>query len=240
MKKVILIVVALMMVASGVAAVSAYEAHVVNVTAHVENALDTPAALVIGGSAAFPEEWVEGTITIEASTSFKNQSPARRTEIDYKVCAKPKPADTAPTHPPAPIFPATTPPAGPAHDYIWAGGFTYVSVDTGASWIHIGPAFDEVTPAGPFCPSPNVTGTVTSSTAGSLLVGMDMPVFTAYYVWQTDVPDKPRPPEADLVGPPDTTLPSGNADDPSVISALGLPGGDDYGLDLIIQVTDIR
>jgi predicted porin len=39
MKKAILILAALMLVASGVAAVSAYEAHVVNVRSHVENAI---------------------------------------------------------------------------------------------------------------------------------------------------------------------------------------------------------
>lgn len=221
MKKAILIISALVMVVSGVAAVSAYEAHTVNVTAHVENALDTPSDLIIGGSAAFPEEWLTGDITVTSSTSFKTQTPERRTEIDFKVCAQPKTV--------------LVPIEGDA--YIWAGGFTFVSTDydtdpLNATWVWIGPARDEVDPVpSPFCPTPNVTGTVGVATDETLTVGMDMPVFTGYYIPETDVLDKPRPNGA-VCG-------DAGIGDPCVVSA-GNPQGDDYGLDLIIQVTDIR
>jgi len=71
MKKVILIITAIVMVASGVAAVSAYEAHVVNVTAHVENAIKT--SLAAGETTAFgtvfPQEWHKAHVTVELSGS---------------------------------------------------------------------------------------------------------------------------------------------------------------------------
>jgi hypothetical protein len=78
LKKLILIVAALVMVASGVAAVSAYEAHVVNVTAKVENALmlrygqttDNVEPLHVAYGTVFPEEWAKIHFNVELSQSF--------------------------------------------------------------------------------------------------------------------------------------------------------------------------
>ena len=236
MKKIVLIASALLMVVSGVAAVSAYEAHTVNVTAHVENALETPTALIIGGSAAFPEEWLVGTIDIAASTSFKNQSPLRVTDITYKVCATPKTIDV----PGMPL----------GHKYVWAGGFTFVSSDydpadpPSATWTWIGPTADENPPTGTpaiVCPT-GFTGTVTNAVDGELTVGMDMPVFTDYVNSTTDVDDKPRPANADgdaNGGCPDRDADGSYTDDPCVIST-GVFNGEDFGLDIIIQVTNIQ
>jgi len=71
MKKVLLIGTAIVMVLSGVAAVSAYEAHVVNVTAHVENAIET--SLAVGETTefgtVFPQEWHKAHVTVELSLS---------------------------------------------------------------------------------------------------------------------------------------------------------------------------
>jgi hypothetical protein len=218
------------MVVSGVAAVSAFEAHTVNVTAHVENALDTPSPLVIGGVAAFPEEWLTGIITISASDSFKGQG--RVDTITYKVCATPK-TDNVPE------CPTCTPPVPAGHPYVWAGGFTFLSSDGGTNWTWIGPTADENPPTGTppiICPV-GFSGTVTDTTAGSLMVGMDMPVFSGSYNSDTDVDDKDRPPAADLC--PDKDGDGSVTDDPCVISG-GNPAGEDFGLDLIIQVTGIN
>lgn len=57
---------------SSVAAVSAFESHLVNVEAHVENALGTPAAFDF--DTVFPEEWLTHEIVVQTSTSFKDQS----------------------------------------------------------------------------------------------------------------------------------------------------------------------
>jgi hypothetical protein len=229
LRKIILIASALLMVVSGVAAVSAFEAHSVNVTAHVENALDTPSSLIIGGVAAFPEEWLTGNILIEASDSFKAQE--RVTKIDYKVCATPK-TDNVPE------CPTCTPPIPAGHPYVWAGGFTFLSSDGGTSWTWVGPTADENPPAGTppiVCPT-GFTGTVDKNAGGTLMVGMDMPVFSGYYIPETDVTDKDRPPAADLC--PDKDGDGSVTDDPCVISS-GTPTGEDFGLDLIIQVTAI-
>lgn len=70
MKRIILIFGALLMVVSGVAAVSAYEAHVVNVTAHVENAImtsTTDAGTEYG--TVFPQEWHKRHVTVGLSSS---------------------------------------------------------------------------------------------------------------------------------------------------------------------------
>ncbi len=55
MKKILLGLSALVMVLSGVAMVSAYEAHLINVTAHVENALEVDTTPIDFGT-VFPEE----------------------------------------------------------------------------------------------------------------------------------------------------------------------------------------
>jgi hypothetical protein len=70
MKKVILIITALVMMTSGVAAVSAYEAHIINVTAHVENALTVDSGGPdIDFGVMFPQEWQKVKKTISLSTS---------------------------------------------------------------------------------------------------------------------------------------------------------------------------
>ena len=57
MKKVVLGLAALVLIVSGVAAVSAYEAHIINVKAKVENALTVGVSRLNYGT-VFPEEFL--------------------------------------------------------------------------------------------------------------------------------------------------------------------------------------
>jgi hypothetical protein len=72
MKKVLLVLGALVIVLSGVAMVSAYEAHVINVTAHVENAIVLE-GVGIGPDyeydfgTVFPEEWLRKIFVVGVS-----------------------------------------------------------------------------------------------------------------------------------------------------------------------------
>jgi len=86
-KKIVLGLVAVVAVASGVAALSAYEAHVINVTAHIENALYVhPDALEFG--TVFPQEYIERQFTVELSSSFQLQD--RLDDVNYVIRQKPK------------------------------------------------------------------------------------------------------------------------------------------------------
>jgi len=86
-KKIILGLLAVVVVAGGVAGMSAYEAHVINVTAHIENALYVhPEAIVFG--TVFPQEYLERDFTVELSTSFQGQD--RVDYVDYVIKQKPK------------------------------------------------------------------------------------------------------------------------------------------------------
>ena len=90
-KKIILGLIALVTVVGGVAAMSAYEAHVINVTAHIENALKvTPATGELEFGTVFPQEYHEKKIWITTSTSFCDTDQRRVLAIDYKIVQKPK------------------------------------------------------------------------------------------------------------------------------------------------------
>ena len=82
MKKVVLIFGALLLVVSGIAAVSAFEGHSVDIRAHVENALAMPYYDIDFGS-MFPQESDEDYIHIGLSESFRNQS--RVSSVRYVV-----------------------------------------------------------------------------------------------------------------------------------------------------------
>lgn len=73
---------------AGVAGMSAFEAHVINVTAHIENALYVhPDALDFG--TVFPQEDLDKQFTVELSSSF--QSESRVKDVNYVIVQKPKP-----------------------------------------------------------------------------------------------------------------------------------------------------
>jgi hypothetical protein len=87
-KKVLLLVSALLIVFSGVAAVSAYEGHLVNVKAHVENAIAVTADHFNFGT-VFPEATLETDIFVGLSESFQAQD--RYSTVHYKVYWERKP-----------------------------------------------------------------------------------------------------------------------------------------------------
>ena len=89
MKKAILVFAALLMVVSGVAAVSAYEAHVVDIKAHVENALGVPYEADFG--TVFPQEVVELNIHFGVSNSFCDASQMRVSDLHYAIYWEDKP-----------------------------------------------------------------------------------------------------------------------------------------------------
>jgi hypothetical protein len=89
-KKILLVLVAVLVVAGGVAALSAFEAHVINVTAHIENALKvTPNAPIAFGT-VFPQEYFERNLFVTTSQSFCEGDQRRVLNIDYKIVQKPK------------------------------------------------------------------------------------------------------------------------------------------------------
>lgn len=92
-KKVLLLLFSsVVLVTAGVVALSAYEAHVVNVTAHIENALKIlPLTKKIDFGTVFPQEHRERSMTITTSESFCESTQTRVTNIDYKIVQKPKP-----------------------------------------------------------------------------------------------------------------------------------------------------
>jgi hypothetical protein len=86
-KKLLLALVAVLVVAGGVAALSAYEAHIINVTARIENALEvTPDEILFG--TVFPQEYLEQEITICTSDSFADEP--RVDDVNYFIRQKPK------------------------------------------------------------------------------------------------------------------------------------------------------
>ena len=69
---------------------AAYEAHVINVTAHIENALRVSPKQISFGT-VFPQEYLEKPVFVTASDSFCEIDQRRVLNIDYKIVQKPKP-----------------------------------------------------------------------------------------------------------------------------------------------------
>jgi len=88
MKKILIGTVAMGVVVAGVAAMSAYEAHVINVTAKIENALSVNLTEIAFGT-VFPNEVVYEDLTISLSQSFVEQD--RLDDVQYQITQKPKP-----------------------------------------------------------------------------------------------------------------------------------------------------
>ena len=86
-KKIILGLAAAVVVAGGVAGMSAYEAHIINVTAHIENALAVSTEALDFGT-VFPQEYLERDFTINLSSSFLGAE--RADDVEYIINQKPK------------------------------------------------------------------------------------------------------------------------------------------------------
>jgi hypothetical protein len=67
---------------------AAFEAHVINVTAKIENALTVNPDHIDFGT-VFPQEYLEKSFTVELSNSFLEQD--RINDVEYKIVQKPKP-----------------------------------------------------------------------------------------------------------------------------------------------------
>ncbi|MBI2098280.1 MAG: VWA domain-containing protein [Candidatus Wildermuthbacteria bacterium] len=86
-KKIILAAIALVAVAGGVAGLSAFEAHVINVTAKIENALRVPTEPIDFGT-VFPQEELDRTFDVALSQSFLDEN--RVDDVEYAIRQKPK------------------------------------------------------------------------------------------------------------------------------------------------------
>lgn len=233
MKKAILIVAALMLVVSGVAAVSAYEAHVINVKAHVENAL-TVDTNDINFGVMFPEEWnkIKREIALSTSAIGELEDPAapvagKLRRVEFKIFAewKPIPQDPRPTPYPAPVVTISN-----VDYYAWIGEWLWVAYPAAtqlpgnpmvdpAEWSNVGaapPAGDMAKEVG----GPYQLPTLAGDKSEFLDVLFLAPCFEGYYNVHTDV--KPD------------WWPLGRW---PVLQ--GDPEGEDLGVDLKVQVTDI-
>ena len=90
-KKIILAAIALVAVAGGVAGLSAFEAHVINVTAKIENALRVKTTEIDFGT-VFPQERLDQQLEVSLSQSFIDED--RVDDVEYRIRQKPKCAVT--------------------------------------------------------------------------------------------------------------------------------------------------
>lgn len=213
MKKAIFILAAVVVLFSGVAAVSAYEAHVVNVTAHVENAMVVDVVHIDFGT-AFPEEWMTRDFTVGMSDSFCNENQWRVTGIEYTIFVEWKPD-----------------PAGGY--YPWLGDAMFIGIDAIDKWpeadggdlVWVGAA----KPSGPPGAIPVVSDGLLKIQSGgdridTITVGIDVPVFEGYYNAITDA----------MIGMPVPTVVIPISD-----TARYHPDGVTLGVDIKIQITNI-
>jgi hypothetical protein len=234
MKKVLLVLAAVVLVASGVAAVSAYEAHVINVRAHVENALEISGLdnMEIDFGTVFPEEWLTREFRVTTSSSFCDRDQWRMTAVNYSVWVEWKTMSDNGT------------PGDPSDDtfYHWLGDALYIGIveppnvddekpeDAGGELVWVG----NVTPPGPpgalhLWDSPQPIYKSRSGPQNQtdrIVIGLDVPVFEDYYNALTD--PKPKPSGLDW---PTVII---EKDDPR-----WNPDGVDLGADIKIQVTNI-
>lgn len=91
-KKILITLVSMVVVVAGVVAVSAFEAWVINVTAHIENALFVHPLGPFDYGTVFPQEEFSGFgFDVSTSQSFSESTQDRVLSIDYVIKQKPKP-----------------------------------------------------------------------------------------------------------------------------------------------------
>lgn len=200
----------LMLSATGM--VSAFEAHAINVTAHVENALvvDTPH---VAYGTVFPEEWVVKKFNVTVSPSFCQPTQINHSKVYYRVYVQEKPG------------------------YLWLGDALYLGVDppvasplaADLTWVGLGasPVLMTMPDVNPDYDGDVTTQSLKKTSPGldfldTIVVALDTPVFKGYWNSLTDVNPKP----------------SGKSG-PTVVleGARNVPSGIDLGVDLVIQVT---
>ena len=225
------LIVPLVAVALMTAAVSAFEAHTINVTAHVSKSLTVSAtndAIGTQGEPKTPLSWEGNFVPIGVGLSQSFLDQGRVSTVDYRVCAQAKPN----THP------------GDTSDleqfeFLWMGGSAFLEMNPPATvtdpfrWI--GPSTDITPPTGAVCPS-GATG-ILDSTAPADIINLwwEPPAFAQFFTQDETV--KPRDPLA-VCGTGQNvksdTQPCVILTDPPAKSQ-----GTKLGLDLVIQVTNI-
>lgn len=236
MKKVILILTAIVLVASGVAAVSAYEAHVINVKAHVENALSVNTSDVNFGT-VFPQEWIvkhrEIKLSDSACTEWEEDDLVAVNFsffAEWKECANEMgywyDNDT------------DTWDAGTANYCNWMGDFLYVGFDVdgaAANMALVGPALAPPPSAQPVIPAAAI-GSLDDCDPHELYIAIDVPVFEGFYNPLTDPEPKPSGEnDPTYIVPDGSRMYTDMAEHPAYD-----PEGMDFGIDLKIQVTGIE
>jgi len=217
-KKILLGLVAIVVVAGGVAALSAYEAHIINVTAHIENALKvTPNAPIAFGT-VFPQEYFERRLFITTSESFCESDQRRVLNIDYKIVQKPKCVNEAGDY--APVDYATHEcPDGYKEMPILCPYLSKTPVyEDEPPYTDYGvPAFHDL--------SVVATGTINKDhdLLDEWIIDLAVPCYEGYCA--QDWPDFVRSHNPNA--------------DPSMYEAIGDPDGTDFGCDLWIEVTNI-
>lgn len=214
MKKALLVLGALLMVLSGVAMVSAYEAHIVNVTAHPENAMKLN-GVGLGPDyeyefgTVFPEEWLLKKFQVRVSTSFCATSQDTRRYIDYELWVEEK------------------------DSYYWLGDALYFVVGWNYTTYPDGPEAADMTWVGGGTPPIMVLSDSLDkefNIQDTITMALDVPVFRGYYNENTD--PNPKPSGKDV---PTVVIEKGELRYPADMDV-----GVDLGADVKIQVTNIR
>jgi len=233
-KRVLLVLATLVLVASGVAMVSAYEAHTINVTAHVENAMTVDIKTMHFGT-VFPEEWLTREFTIHTSDSFCYELRKGDDQIEYDIYVVRKPIPQDPRPVPYPTHYETI--LGEDY-YYWLGDAMYIGINPTDEWPNdpdASPHPGDLDLVG----DPSSTVPVASENLSKIfppgielgdrvVVGLDVPVFIDYYNEATDL--------LATGGVKPSGLP-----EPTVIleGDRHVPEGIILGADIIVQITDI-
>ena len=138
-KKIILSLATLVAVIAGITGMAAFEAHVINVTAKIENALSVMPNEIVFGT-VFPQEYVEEELVISLSESFIGET--RVDDVNYVIKQKPKvrPSDQNPDGDPYAIINPTGYPDGiVAHEYCLDNDPTDADDPTDPYYIHCYP-----------------------------------------------------------------------------------------------------
>ncbi len=235
-RRIPLVLGALALMVSGLAAVSAYESHVVNVQAHVENALTTPVELIDLGT-VFPEEFIIAEVGIQLSPSFLAEEAVTGVTFDVWVHCKDAsfnvewmgdaaylagsdPGSTLPGGGAA----GTDPSAGTPNTPWFAAGGSATNCPGGATPGNLAKVITGVTVDKSDLPG--------GSDESSVFLGLDVPVCDFNYNPDTDVKPKPS-----------------GYDEPTVVLISGDPRWEDQatdkecdydiGMDVKCQVTGI-
>ncbi|OGZ45278.1 MAG: hypothetical protein A3C84_03035 [Candidatus Ryanbacteria bacterium RIFCSPHIGHO2_02_FULL_48_12] len=131
-KKILLSFVAVAVAVTTLPLFAAFEAHVINVTARIENALKVDPQFLNFGT-VFPQEKLEKPVTIELSQSFKDEG--RVDDVSYFIRQKPKCAITWAN---GTMFDETLAADGKTHLYTGTGHIKFDEVDK--PFIDCGPA----------------------------------------------------------------------------------------------------